>query len=1071
MMKVEACLAAFTKNQLYQIEPKEWPKRIVIAKDYVTKDKKPGSKRYYWFENLDVFIHHLGNSKESWYYEIIDDSQATCMYFDIEWYHNCGTFKTAEHVIQTILEEYSEFSKLAFGEEYVTKPRNWKILCSTGNAEVLKFSYHLIDRSGFEINNSRDRKTHACNFSAYLMKKESLLRLLLSKSKETCLPIDLSVYARWQNFRTIRSSKIKSDRFLLPVNLNGDPVEVNQEESKLYFATFCPDLIGRTIEQDVVFPKDKKNSTNKICSAIYKHSYTPDLYWESNIKIDPKTLASSLDNNGSIEFYLNCIPNSGDGQHWDIYFTVAAAVHRARGSLQIFCKWAEKSEKYSQDEAERLWNSLDRQNRIIGYNGGTLRKIAKFCSPAAFETTTVDFRTSMSLECYSSEFMRLLPMDKSVIVCQSPMGSGKTYGMTQFISRIKPSKVLILSSRLTYTENAINDINQRLVDDNIHFQSYLDVNNSFSKVRYLVIQMESIYKLEDIEFDYDLLLIDESEACLKQFNSATMTSRRDMLWKNLSVFKKLFVNAKRKVLLDAFISNRSIDFVESMQETTANSVVLVNTKLLTERTAIQYKHEKAWLQTILDEISKGKKVIIFWGSKAKGADFEAYLTGHYKTAIKVKYYHSDQCDKDGNSDLGNVRESWKDIDVLMYTSKITVGVNFDEKDVFDSIFVYATSNGCSARDVIQASMRVRHLKDNKLHFYINGFHDKTKIDIANLKYRMAIKNQMTEELDDELTYLMPDNQSHLHRLHLKWHSEEKWLVHLYLQNELEQKESNLHFNSVFRKFLTKSGYVIEYYEKDCEFSIKSTSSVEYKVIPTIDQIQFDILQQHLTNNLTMMQKLSISKYFFRKTLLPHVNLEIESSMWQIWTLKPNVIKNIKQELTQSALDIFNKDKLKIGLKSFMPRDSIMLDKIQSLFKILKLENSLDTRTLISAREIAALISNQDMLSQIGVAFDKNSSKNYNKKQALGLVNSVLKTWCEGKLVVVRKSRKQVGKINFYDYLFENTIENQMSETCNSAFKMKDIFNFGKTMARNDVKLVETNGKVSRQTELCNDLPS
>jgi hypothetical protein len=54
MMKVEACQAAFTKNQLYQIEPKEWPKRIVIAKDYVTKDKKPGSKRYYWFENLDV---------------------------------------------------------------------------------------------------------------------------------------------------------------------------------------------------------------------------------------------------------------------------------------------------------------------------------------------------------------------------------------------------------------------------------------------------------------------------------------------------------------------------------------------------------------------------------------------------------------------------------------------------------------------------------------------------------------------------------------------------------------------------------------------------------------------------------------------------------------------------------------------------------------------------------------------------------------------------------------------------------------------------------------------------------
>ena len=43
--------------------------------------------------------------------------------------------------------------------------------------------------------------------------------------------------------------------------------------------------------------------------------------------------------------------------------------------------------------------------------------------------------------------------------------------------------------------------------------------------------MESLHKL-DKNTDYELLLVDESEACFKQFNSSTMTRQNDVLWKN-----------------------------------------------------------------------------------------------------------------------------------------------------------------------------------------------------------------------------------------------------------------------------------------------------------------------------------------------------------------------------------------------------------------------------------------------------------------------------------------------------------------------------------------------------------
>lgn len=102
----------------------------------------------------------------------------------------------------------------------------------------------------------------------------------------------------------------------------------------------------------------------------------------------------------------------------------------------------------------------------------------------------------------------------------------------------------------------------------------------------------------------------------------------------------------------------------------------------------------------------------------KGKAFEQELTKNYPQ-VKFRFYSSESSDKDMRTDLSNVRESWKDIQVLMYTSKITVGVNFDGQGVFDSVYVNACSLGCTARDTIQATMRVRHLREDVLHFYVD----------------------------------------------------------------------------------------------------------------------------------------------------------------------------------------------------------------------------------------------------------------------------------------------------------------------------------------------------------------
>ena len=55
-------------------------------------------------------------------------------------------------------------------------------------------------------------------------------------------------------------------------------------------------------------------------------------------------------------------------------------------------------------------------------------------------------------------------------------------------------------------------------------------------------------------------------------------------------------------------------------------------------------------------------------------------------------------------DLLNVNEKWLELDLLVYTSSITVGVNFDTSH-FDELFIYSSCKSGNVRDIFQSSMR------------------------------------------------------------------------------------------------------------------------------------------------------------------------------------------------------------------------------------------------------------------------------------------------------------------------------------------------------------------------------
>ena len=105
--------------------------------------------------------------------------------------------------------------------------------------------------------------------------------------------------------------------------------------------------------------------------------------------------------------------------------------------------------------------------------------------------------------------------DKSSLNIKSPYDTGKTQLMKEIINTYNPKRILWLSTRITYTFDML-----KTFEEDYGFISYHD--NNFKADR-IVIQVESVFKLasvfSDVVLVYDLIVLDEIESILKQFNS------------------------------------------------------------------------------------------------------------------------------------------------------------------------------------------------------------------------------------------------------------------------------------------------------------------------------------------------------------------------------------------------------------------------------------------------------------------------------------------------------------------------------------------------------------------------
>ena len=106
---------------------------------------------------------------------------------------------------------------------------------------------------------------------------------------------------------------------------------------------------------------------------------------------------------------------------------------------------------------------------------------------------------------------------------KSPYDTGKTQMIKRILDKTKYKRILWVSYRISLT----NDIHSNFKD--YGFKNYQ--NDNINKSDKLIIQLESLYKLDNNNFKdseysdvpiYDLVIIDEIESILNHFSSSTI---------------------------------------------------------------------------------------------------------------------------------------------------------------------------------------------------------------------------------------------------------------------------------------------------------------------------------------------------------------------------------------------------------------------------------------------------------------------------------------------------------------------------------------------------------------------
>jgi hypothetical protein len=498
---------------------------------------------------------------------------------------------------------------------------------------------------------------------------------------------------------------------------------------------------------------------------------------------------------------------------------------------------------------------------------------------------------------YGPEVNYVLPehinaRDTKAVVIKAPMGCGKTVALTSYINSLpSTARVIVITPRQSFARTTCDEFN-RLCGGKVPFQCYLNLTQKGIKVRdcpRIFVQFESLHILRDannVLEAFDVVVMDESESVLTQ--SVTIETNRERIVANQLVCTELLLKCKRCFLMDAFLSERSFRVVKSLG---LSYTYHLYQKRPVERKALQYDtavkckpYKKAqqvrdcerFLGALMGDLQAGARIYAFFSSLRVLQRFEGSI--REKLPLKKLLIYSSAV----KTSLEDIRERWANVDLVMTTSTITVGCNFDVPDCFNKIYIYA--GACAenlVRDMFQSHMRVRHLLDQQMNYLVNP--------IANGRQLFQTREQLIERESKKCTQLKLQYQ----QAGQQWYETAELWRELQIDSLEESNHSVRCIGEMFEYYLRECNYTSELPNPESlvEEALEDAEEVprfEYSSVPRLTVKDLKTLLSQRTSHdptvpkLTDLQKASIERYYFEGSTREDLTEEREAKLWDVY---------------------------------------------------------------------------------------------------------------------------------------------------------------------------------------------
>ena len=375
----------------------------------------------------------------------------------------------------------------------------------------------------------------------------------------------------------------------------------------------------------------------------------------------------------------------------------------------FLCEWsAQNAKEFNHADNLRMWDAARVDDELAGASLTWLSQLGKmrlsWADKLKYFTAEKEKTKKNAIYFGATEIKSLekanFNNDTTLII--SPMGSGKSKLLRDYIKTIAPEiPIIFISFRRSFT----SEIAAKMPD----FIDYQTIDGIIDAPR-VIIQYESLYRLRIPKTDY-ILILDESESIISQVEHKAKPRSFDN-------FEILIRNATKLIALDALAGERTRNLLQETRDSMSVFINKTQSKHALTRKYVIHENAGQFLAKMQMAILRARyKPIVLVTNSAKQSKVFTEKCAKINPNARVLLYNGESSEETRRT-LANVNDHWLTAHILIYTSTISAGCSF-ERAHFTKMFVYATNKSTDYQTIIQMIGRIRDLRDNKIHVFIN----------------------------------------------------------------------------------------------------------------------------------------------------------------------------------------------------------------------------------------------------------------------------------------------------------------------------------------------------------------